>query len=503
MKNIYFLALFAIPVINGFSQNVFDAVRYSTTQNYGSARFSALGGAFSALGGEMSSIGVNPAGSSVFLQNQVSFSLVTIDKNNSSNYLGTTAKAGDTDFNISNTGIVFVFDNWNEDSPWKKFTMGINFNLTNNFQNETYILGNTSKSLGSYFVNSAQGYPLNLFQLQGGESISSLYTFIGETEGTAAQDAFLGYQGYIIDPVEDIPGNTSYTSNTGSGRFAQDYIEYTDGYMGQYTLNLSTQYSNKFYFGLNLNTHSIDYLESSYIVERNSNNNSSIKRIGFENNLSVRGSGFSFQIGGIAKLNESMRLSLVVDSPTWYTISEETIQSIESSRIEDGITLTTVVDPRILNIFRDYNFQTPAKYALGMAYVFGTTGLLSFEYNYKDYNSAKFKPTNDLYFQEKNQDIKNALKGSSAIKLGSEYRWNEVSFRGGLNFEETPFSDNDLLGDKFGFSLGLGYNVGAYSIDFAYARTQQDQSKTLFVEGNSSLIEAVENIYLLTFNINL
>jgi hypothetical protein len=503
MKNIYFLALLALPISNGFAQNVFDAVRYSTTQTYGSARFSALSGAFSALGGEMTSIGLNPAGSSVFLQNQVSFTFATIDKNNSSNYFGTTALSGDTDFNIANSGVVFVFNNWNDESPWKKFTMGINFNLTNNFQNETYVLGNTSKSLGNFFADSAQGYPLSLFQLQGGESISSLYTYLGETEGTAAQNAFLAYQGYIIDPLEDIPNNTSYYANTGSGRFTQDYIEYTDGYMGQYTLNFSTQYTNNLYFGLNLNTHSIDYLESSYIVERNTNNNSSIKRIGFENNLSVRGSGFSFQVGAIAKVNESLRLSLVVDSPTWYTISEETIQSLESSRLEEGITLTTVIDPRIINVFRDYNFQTPAKYTMGTAYVFGTKGLLSIEYSYKDYNSAKFKPTYDSYFQEENQNIKNALKGSSAIKLGSEYRWNEFSFRGGLNFEESPFSDKDILGDKYGFSLGLGYNIGAYSLDFSYARMQQDQSKTLFVNGNRSQIDATENMYLLSININL
>ncbi|GAL66736.1 putative hemin receptor [Jejuia pallidilutea] len=46
----------------------------------------------------------------------------------------------------------------------------------------------------------------------------------------------------------------------------------------------------------------------------------------FENNLSTRGSGFSFQLGGILKLTNEFRVGLTYDSPTWYTIEEETSQ---------------------------------------------------------------------------------------------------------------------------------------------------------------------------------
>lgn len=502
MKKLYFLAILVLPCSQLIAQNVFDALRYSTNQIDGTARFSALSGAFSPLGGEISSVGINPAGSSIFLQNQVSFTMSVLDRNNASNYKGTTTEAGHTDLNISNAGAVFIF-NTSGNSNWQKFAVGINYNQTNNFDNEKYIAGNTSNSLGKYFKDAAQGTPLNLLQLQSGESISDLYRYLGETEGSNAQNAFLGYQGYIIDPVVDDPANTNYISNTGTGLFQQQLWGYADGYMGQYTLNLSTQYANNFYFGLNLNTHAIDYRQSSFILEKNSNGNSSLKRIGFENNLSVLGNGFSFQLGGIVKLNESLRFSITYDSPTWYTISEETSQYLETSRIEDGITSSTVVDPRIINVFQDYRLQTPYKLSAGSAYVFGAKGLLSFEYAFKDYASTKFGPSNDPYFQIENNTIKNTLKGSSSIKLGGEYRWNELSFRGGLSYEESPLKDSDLHGDKKGFSLGMGYNVGSYSIDFSYARMQQDQTQSLLPAQNLAQLDVTENIFLLTFNINL
>ena len=47
------------------AQNITDALRYSTQDLNGTARFKAMSGAFGALGGDFSAIGINPAGSSV------------------------------------------------------------------------------------------------------------------------------------------------------------------------------------------------------------------------------------------------------------------------------------------------------------------------------------------------------------------------------------------------------------------------------------------------------
>ena len=77
MKKIFLTvtAIFAVGVL--FAQNINDALRYSTTNTTGTARFSALGGAFGALGGDLSALNINPASGAVFTRNTTSFTLST------------------------------------------------------------------------------------------------------------------------------------------------------------------------------------------------------------------------------------------------------------------------------------------------------------------------------------------------------------------------------------------------------------------------------------------
>ena len=49
-----------------FAQGFYDALRYSTDEIQGTARFRGMSGAFGALGGDMSAVSLNPAGSAVF-----------------------------------------------------------------------------------------------------------------------------------------------------------------------------------------------------------------------------------------------------------------------------------------------------------------------------------------------------------------------------------------------------------------------------------------------------
>lgn len=496
------MALFLAPFTLLFSQNYVDALRYSQDLSSGTARFNALSGAFSALGGDMSSIGLNPASSSVFIQNQVSFSTALYNKSHSTNLNGTISESSKLDFIISNAGGVFIFENSNRGSLWQKFAIGITYNQTGTFEDYIEARGTTSNSLGSFFRSQANGFPLSSLQTQGGESISDRYAFLGNTEGPTAQNAFLGYQGYVIDPALDNPNNSVYNSNTGSGNYRHDYFLYSDGFGGKYTLNLSTQFNNNFTFGLNLNTHSIDYQQASVHIERNSNENSSVKRIDFENYLNVFGNGFSFQLGGIAKVNEALRVSLYYDSPTWFSISEETTQYLETIRLEEGIEFNTVVDPRIINFYYRYDLRTPYKIGAGAAYVFGLNGLISIDYSYKDYSSSRFSPGNTPYFSEQNNTINSLLTGSSSIKIGSEYRWNFLSFRGGFLYEQSPFKDTELMSDRIGFSMGLGYNGGNYMFDFAYNRSEQDVQQSILSNNNFNRNTVFDN-FVLTLNVNL
>ncbi|MGB0949362.1 MAG: OmpP1/FadL family transporter, partial [Marinirhabdus sp.] len=262
-----------------------------------------------------------------------------------------------------------------------------------------------------------------------------------------------------------------------------DYVLLQKGYNGKYTFNFAAQYKNNFNVGFNLNSHVIDYRRSTLLTERNNSPNSTVNYVFFENNLNTLGSGFSAQIGAIAKLPGALRIGLTYDTPVWYTIAEETSQYLETDRTENGQTITTVVNPNVVNVFADYRLRTPARLGASAAYVFGAHGLLSFDYSYKDYSGITFGPGNDASFSALNVAIENNLKPVSTYSIGGEYRAGNFSLRAGLRHEESPFADGATVGGLTGYSAGLGYNFGNYSFDASYSHAEQDRNEQLYTIG--------------------
>ncbi len=490
------------------AQNTTDGLRYSTQHHIGTARFTALSGAMGALGGDFSALSINPAGGAVFLNSNLVLSASLFDIENKANYFNNREKSFADDVVLNQLGGIFVINNSNEDSSFKKFTIGLNYDITKNFENELYIAGTGNNSIGNFFLQQAQGIPLNLLQLQSGESISSLYRYLGETEGTKAQNAFLGYQAFLFDPVDpNNPSNNTFTSNIIGGNLNQEYAYLSQGYNSKFSINLATQVTDNLFFGININTHTINFDQSSFLLETNNNPSSMVNRVGFENNLSVTGAGISAQIGAIAKIANNFRLGLSLDTPTWYQISEETSQYLESRRIVEGQTLNEFIDPRVINVYEDYTLRTPAKVTASAAYIFGLNGLISFDYSYKDYSSIEFTDINDsynMYFNDLNNTLENTLKGVSFFKAGAEYRVNQLSLRGGFHYEESPYQNTETVGDLSGFSVGAGYIFGHYTFDLAYSRSEQERSQQLYSVGLTDVakINTIYSNFVLSLGFN-
>ncbi len=503
---IIFLLILGCSISKSKAQDITDALRYSTENITGTARFNSMGGAFGSLGGDLSAISINPAGSAVFLKNGASVSFNVTDFKNDVTYFSTPNQLNYTGVDFNQAGFVFVFKNPNEESDWNKFTIGLNYVTTQNHDQDLFAKGVGNLSVGNFFLDKAQGVPLNLLQLQSGETLSDLYSYLGENYGTSYQHALLGYQGFIIDPVNpNDPDNTQYTSAISNGNFNQEYTHITRGFTAKYTFNFATQYKKKFYFGINLNSHSIDYSQYTFLSEHNTNAGSTVNYVGFENQLSVLGEGFSAQAGIIAKISPQFRVSATYSTPTWFTISEETAQSLETERLNGTNTVFTVIDPRVVNVFKDYKLQTPGKFTAGMAYVFGTKGLISLDYEYSDYTSITFKPQTDSYFASQNNTINNALKAVSVVRLGAEYKYERWSFRGGFAFKESPYKDTSLVGDTTEISTGLGYDFGGISLDFSYSNRSQSSNQSFTSTGLQSpiAVDATINTFVLTLGYNL
>ncbi len=472
-----------LSMSNIMAQDISDALLYSQDEIQGTARFRALSGAFGALGGDMSAVSINPAGSAVFSQSHASISLSSLSINNDVSFFNGRSSSSDLNIDLHQAGAAFVFKNTNNSSNWGKFVIGIAYDKTANYDNQWSASGRNTNSIDGYFLDYANGRRLDEISAFPGENLSDAYAEIGSAYGFGNQQAFLGYESFILEPGSDTDDNTVYTSNIAPGTFNQRYDYISQGYNGKFTFNAATQYKDKLYLGINLNTHFINYERSTFLNESNSNENSLVTNVGFENNLLTIGSGFSFQLGAILKLTNALRAGFTYNSPTWFTITEETSQNISTELNEDDGSSSIFINPQIINIFPNYRLQSPGKITGSLAYIFGDKGLISFDYSRRDHTNTKFRPTADAFFASQNNIMNDVFTVANTYRVGGEYKIKQVSIRGGYRLEESPYKDNSFFGDLTGYSVGLGYNFGNTKLDLTYDHAQRTTNNPLYSVG--------------------
>lgn len=484
MKKYVSILLLLLANYSIHSQTIADGLLYANDNLSGTARFRSMSGAFGALGGDFSAINVNPAGSAVFLNNQFSFTLTNFNTHNKSKYFGTAVSTENNAFDINQAGGILVFNNYDHSSDWKKIVLAINYENTSNLDNAMDSFGtNPSNSVANYFLSYANPGLYNSTI-----PLSTLTNSYYEDLDIRNQQAYLGYQGYVINVDPNNASNDTYVSNVPSGSFYHESFTDSRGLNGKVSVNLATQFKDKFYFGLNLNSHFTDYTKTTSFYEENDNStNTGLKNLLFENYQNTYGNGFSFQFGAIAKVTAKLRTGLSYESPTWYRLTDEKQQILQTSGYKYGNPenpnlSSQIVDSNFLLIYPAYKLQTPSKWTGSLAYVFGKQGLISIDYSIKDYSKTRFKP-NDSFFRPLNASIDTQLHAANELRIGGEYRFKEWSFRGGYRYEESPYKDKKVVGDLSGFSTGFGYNFGTTRLDMAYAYSQRKSQQSFFSQG--------------------
>lgn len=463
----------------GFSQSINDALLFSASHSQGSARYNAMSGAFGALGGDFSAINDNPASSAVFKSSLISGSLMLTNSNNDTAYFGTDTNTSFSNLSIGQLGGAFVLNNIKEDSNWNKFVIAVNYQETQNFNKEYFISGDSNTSIDAYFLSHANGLAFEDIQALSGEYLEDAYLDIGEYYGYNHQQAFLGYYGGVIDPLDSSdPSNIMYVGTGDYTTVEQDYFYDSSGVNSKLNFNVATQYKDALYLGVSLNGHFVDVQRDSRIEERGYSTTSALEYVVFDNYLNTSGAAFSMQVGAIGKLGKVVRLGASFQSPTWYVLTDELSQRIRSNLADTDI---EYIGQDQVSVFEDYKLRTPMKLTGSAAFVFGKQGLLSVDYHYQDYNNIKMKPSDD--FRDVNNDISTSLEGVSSINIGGEYRINKWSLRAGYRFEESPYKNKKLVDDLTGYSLGAGYNFGRMQVDLAYSQSQQDKSHQLYDSG--------------------
>ncbi|VXB64965.1 Transporter [Flavobacterium sp. 9AF] len=492
MKKIYMLLLLTFGY-TGMSQEttVQDALRYSMDNLTGTARFRAMSGAFGSLGGDLSAININPAGSAIFNHNMASITASSFNTYNKSNYFGGRTSDSYSILDLNQIGAVFVFADQSGKTDWKKFSLAINYENTNNLDDRLFSAGtNPNNTIGNYFLNFAQGIPV---------SVLDNYTYAELS--FPEQQAYLGYNTYLFDP--DSPD--TYTSNIPPGNFYQENYIVSNGYNGKLAFNFATSYKDKLYLGLNLNAHFTDYVRKSTVLERNHNDpNIGVTEIKFDNELYTYGAGFSMNLGAIFQPIEELRLGVAYESPTWYRLNDELSQRIRAVSIDGANTYVDSFDPNVLNVYPTYRLQTSQKLTGSASYIFKKKGLISIDASLKDYSITRFSPTNDPAYVNLNSFMADNLKTSLEVRIGGEYRIKQFSLRAGYRFDESPYKVDYALGDLTGYSGGVGFNFGESKLDLAYSHTDRNYNQNFVSSGmnDTARIRTRQNNVTLTYSIN-
>jgi len=465
MKKLSLIIVTALLMFTGVkSQNVDDALRYSQIFYGGTARFMSMGGAFTALGGDISSISQNPAGIGVFRSSEITLTPQLYHINTSSNFYGI---SNDYlyNFNLNQAGIVNSFISNNKETGLISLNMGYSFNKTNNLNSSIRIQGNSnSSSLADAWADMSYG---------------TYYSDLSGAEGIA-------YDAWIIDTLTGSGQNEYGTvfSNYGDNppsEYGQNIrrIITNKGYTGEHAFSIGGNYSNKIFFGATLGVSRLNY--TGHYEHLESTDKSLIS--GFQNftyteHFVNTGTGFSLKIGAIVKPVEYLRIGLAFHSPTVYRISERYYDNI-SSNFEGNDHYEFKNEP----LDYKYTLTTPFRVMTGVAVQIKKLALISAEYEFVDYSTARFSEAGDGYdYSSKNLDIKEILRSTGNLRLGGEVRMNNIYFRGGYGYYGKVFKegeDNENM-DYSSVSFGIGYREQNLSVDFGYTNMQNPQKYIMY-----------------------
>ena len=82
-----------------------------------------------------------------------------------------------------------------------------------------------------------------------------------------------------------------------------------------------------------------------------------------------------------------------------------------------------------------------------------------------------------------NDQIDHSWTSVSSYRIGGEYRQGGVSLRAGYHLEDTPYSNSNILGDRSGYSFGIGLNFKLSVINLSILNSEQLRSHQLYDTG--------------------
>lgn len=456
MKKTAITILLMTTAAFGYAQNAYDALTFSENNYEGTARTVAMGNAFTALGGDLGAVTINPAGSAVAGYSQISITpAFTISANTTQGvspyddgslpYFERQIRSNRSRFNVPNLGMTFNWDTGRKNGL-KNVAFGFVVNKTASWDEDVYASGqnNTTSFMGQMAAEATElGY------LGADLGAADAYDFMPWKMVAAYQSGMIATFGGRDDQFVGASELIFTNPNTGNeeialgGTLDQAYGRRVTGSKYDYVFNFGANISDFFYIGANLGVNTLDYSYGEYFKE--SAVNPSDFEINFEDGYSVyfenmkynysysaSGSGLFAKIGFILTPAGGLRIGGAVQTPTLTTIDEQWRTSA-ATNFSDNSVSDSSSSPYGEN---RYSLRSPMRANFGLAYTFGTLGVISADYEMCNYGGMRFDGSSydRDYFDEVNNDIRERFGTAHSFRAGIEIRpLSSLAIRAGYN----------------------------------------------------------------------
>lgn len=497
MKRFLTMACLVVSMLPLAAQETYENAKVATGDLNGTARYVGMGGAMDALGADISTISSNPAGIGLFRKSSISGTLGVVSQDDARNNLGANAS------HLSFDQIGFVVAMRAEENNFLNFAF--NYHKSRNFNQilaATDFLDNASQNKLTYakqlngllFPTDKNGVP----------NFNDPYIDCNQLDDIYARN--LNY---------DANDNTWYYDP--ANHYTMDREHW--GYIADYEFNISGNLNDRFYLGMTVGIHDVNYRHYSEYTERVLGYGFSEYKLTVADERHIDGAGVDLKLGFIFRPIEAspFRIGLSVATPTWYDLktANYTFVTDGSLKQDNG---------------ESYKFAlyTPWKFGLSLGHTIGNNLALGAVYEFADYNTLDTRYTtgdydvwSGVYYENTESDrVMNAhtrrtLKCVSTLKLGVEYKpVNELAVRFGYNhvspmFTEGAFKDGTLnsAGSYYSsatdftnwkatnrLTCGLGYTTGNWNLDLAYQYSAQKGSFMPFMNYVDSEDPSFDNV---------
>lgn len=477
MKKLVYLTLIAaIFSVQGYAQNEIDALRYSRLNYSGSARFVSMGGAFGALGADFTTLSHNPAGIGMYRSSEVSITPSLLMARTEATLNGNFRDDSRYNFNLGNVGIVMATNPTlrNPGSLWKNVQFGFGLNRMADFNNRVNI---ESDNLESSYLSTYPDYAQ-------GVAPGDLNAF----------DTKLAYDTELLF-VND-SANWTYGVDKPYGGVNQRKSIDSKGSINEMVFTVGANYNDKLYIGATLGIPYIRYIENSTYTETALADDqtvfNSLTRTDF---LETSGTGVNFKLGLIFRATDWLRLGGAVHTPTFYSSMSDSYGATLKAKYDNGFTSS-----KSATGIYDYELTTPMRALGSVGFIIGKAGVISADYEYVDYTTARLR-AHDYDFFDENENIRDNYEQAHNLRFGAEWRYGSVNFRGGYGISANPYiyGTNSVLNS---YSAGIGFREKNFFLDLAWSGSQFDDEYYLYNgKVNPAASTTFQNKFLLTIGI--